>query len=110
MKNFIICLSKIEASLKTATDLKNKLESYGETVELFEGTYGVDAVKMVLDEGRKMHPWGIKGPPADGIIDPMLHDVNLTIGEQGCFYSHYRMWQKCVELNEPITILSLIHI
>lgn len=104
MKNFIICLSRIEASLKTATDLKNKLESYGETVELFEGTYGVDAVKMVLDEGRKMHPWGIKGPPADGIIDPMLHDVNLTIGEQGCFYSHYRMWQKCVELNEPITI------
>jgi glycosyl transferase family 25 len=104
MKNFIICLSKVEASLKTATDLKNQLESYGETVELFEGTYGVDAVDMMIAEGRKMHPWGIKGPPIDGVLDAPLRDVDLTIGEQGCFYSHYRLWQKCAELNEPITI------
>ena len=104
MKNFIICLSKVEASLKTATDLKNQLESYGETVELFEGTYGVDAVNMMIAEGRKMHPWGIKGPPADEVLDAPLRDVNLSLGEQGCFYSHYRLWQKCAELNEPITI------
>ena len=104
MKNFIICLSKIEASLKTATDLKTQLESYGETVELFEGTYGTDAVNMMKDEGRTLHPWGIKGPPADGIIVPVSSEVHLTVGEQGCFYSHYRLWQKCVELNEPITI------
>ena len=104
MKNFIICLSKVEASLKTATDLKNQLESYGETVELFEGTYGPDAVKMMKDEGRTLHPWGIKGPPADGIILPVSPDEHLTQGAQGCFYSHYRLWQKCAELNEPITI------
>ena len=104
MKNFIICLSNIEASLKTATDLKNKLIEYGSDVELFEGTFGTDAKRMMEEEGRILHPWGIKGPPADGIIveqDPTSH---LSPGEQGCFYSHYRLWQKCVELNEPIAI------
>lgn len=104
MKNFIICLSKVSASLKTATDLKNKLEETGATVELFEGTYGTDAVNLMKAENRKMHPWGIKGPPADGVIDSPLRDVELTPGEQGCFYSHYRMWEKCVELDEPIII------
>jgi GR25 family glycosyltransferase involved in LPS biosynthesis len=104
MKNFIICLSKVEASLKTATDLKNKLEEYGADVELFEGTYGNDAEKRTADEERTLHPWGIKGPPKDGIIIPADPSVQLTPGAQGCFYSHYRLWQKCVELNEPIVI------
>lgn len=104
MKNFIICLSKVEASLKTATDLKKQLEEYGSEVELFEGTYGPDAVKIIKGEGRTIHPWGIKGPPADGILLPPDPNNHLTIGEQGCFYSHYRLWQKCVELDEPIII------
>jgi glycosyl transferase family 25 len=25
-------------------------------------------------------------------------------GVKGCFYSHYRLWKKCVELNESIAI------
>jgi glycosyl transferase family 25 len=27
-------------------------------------------------------------------------------GEMGCFDSHYRLWEKCVELNEPIMIFE----
>lgn len=104
MKNFIICLSKIEASLKTATNLKNQLEEYGADVELFDGTYGNNAAVIIKNEGRTLHPWGIKGPPVDKIIKPVDPTVHLTLGEQGCFYSHYRLWQKCVELNEPIAI------
>jgi GR25 family glycosyltransferase involved in LPS biosynthesis len=104
MKNFIICLSKIPASLETATNLKNQLENYGADVELFEGTYGNDAVTIIKNEDRRLHPWGIKGPPADGVIVPKDSTDHLTPGEQGCFYSHYRLWQKCVELNEPIII------
>jgi GR25 family glycosyltransferase involved in LPS biosynthesis len=30
----------------------------------------------------------------------------LRPGVLGCFYSHYRLWQKCVELNEPIFIFE----
>jgi GR25 family glycosyltransferase involved in LPS biosynthesis len=106
MKSFIIHLSKIPASLETATRLKNQLAEYGMESELFEGTYGNEAVKMMEAEGREVHPWGIKGPPA------IPHSVNPNIGnhlnpgEQGCFYSHYRLWQKCVELNESIIIFE----
>ncbi|WP_052737496.1 glycosyltransferase family 25 protein [Grimontia sp. AD028] len=31
---------------------------------------------------------------------------SLTPGEKGCFTSHYLLWQKCVELNEPIVVLE----
>ncbi len=103
MKNFIICLSKIETSLNTATRLKKQLEDFGQEVELFEGTYGTDASKMMEAEGRTPHPWGIKGP--DTASDtPELKPKHLSPGVQGCFYSHYRLWQKCAELNEPIII------
>jgi GR25 family glycosyltransferase involved in LPS biosynthesis len=105
MKNFIIHLSKIESSLSTAVELKKQLEDYGADVELFEGTYGTDAVQMMVDEGRTLHPWGIKGP-----IPQSTEDKDDSIGKaqtpgvKGCFYSHYRLWQKCVDLNEPISI------
>ena len=101
MKNFIICLSKIPASLETATNLKTQLEEFGAEAELFEGTYGNDAVEIMAAEQRTVHPQGIKGtidvsgPWAEKISNP---------GIKGCFLSHYRLWQKCVELNEPIAI------
>ncbi len=104
MKNFIICLSKIAASLETATRLKKQLEDFNQEVELFEGTYGNDAKIMMQEEGRTLHPWGIKGPPKDGSIPEIDPNLHWGPGIQGCFYSHYRLWQKCVELNEPITI------
>lgn len=37
--------------------------------------------------------------------DP-YHNRKLTHGEIGCFLSHYKLFQKCVELNEPILIFE----
>jgi GR25 family glycosyltransferase involved in LPS biosynthesis len=105
MKSYIICLSKIEASLNTATNLKNQLEQFNMSAELFEGTYGNDAVKIMNDQGRTVHPFGIKGPSV--IADENSIENNGKIsspGVRGCFLSHYRLWQKCVEINEPIII------
>lgn len=109
MKSFIIHLSKIEASLKTALNLKKQLEAYDMPVELFEGTYGNDAVKMMESEGRIMHPFGIKGPPNPDDPLPTEEQIQHALkaqgpGVKGCFYSHYNLWKKCVELNEPICI------
>jgi len=106
MKNFIICLSKISASFETATNLKSQLENYGEDVELFEGTYGNEAVRMMEEEGREFHPWGIKGPNTASFQtdELVLKPKHQSPGVKGCFYSHYRLWQKCVELNSPIII------
>ena len=101
MKSFIIHLSKIESSLTTALNLKKQLDEFAMPAELFEGTYGNDAVTMMETEGRLIHNFGIKGK-----IDPHNEKLNkmMTPGVKGCFYSHYRLWQKCVELNEPIII------
>jgi len=101
LKNFIICLSKIPSSIDTAINLKNKLEEFDSDVALFEGVYGNDAVKLMDKEGRKLHPVGLKGH-----IDPESDygKKMQTPGVKGCFYSHYNLWKKCVELNEPIII------
>jgi GR25 family glycosyltransferase involved in LPS biosynthesis len=101
MKNFIICLSKIPSSLETATNLKIQLENFGANVELFEGTYGNNAVEIMNSEGRTVHPFGIKG---EIDINSSWVGKISSPGIKGCFYSHFRLWQKCVELNEPIII------
>ncbi|MEO6906327.1 MAG: glycosyltransferase family 25 protein, partial [Abditibacteriaceae bacterium] len=31
---------------------------------------------------------------------------DLTDAEKGCFASHYCLWQKCVEMNEPIIVME----
>ena len=104
MKNFIICLSKIESSISTALNLKKQLEDFNLETELFEGTYGNDAVKMMEEEGRTIHPWGIKGPAVSVLADERICGKFSRPGVKGCFYSHYNLWKKCVELDEPIII------
>ena len=31
---------------------------------------------------------------------------SMTLAEMGCFASHYLLWKKCVDLNEPIMVLE----
>lgn len=38
-------------------------------------------------------------------IDP-IHNTHITSGEVGCFISHYMLWKRCIELNEPVIILE----
>jgi cytidyltransferase-like protein len=106
MEAYIIHLPKIEHSLKTATDLKTSLESYGITAHLSEGIYGSNAVKIMEKEGRVIHPWGIKGPDSLFNSDDKTVLKAQTPGVKGCFLSHYNLWKKCVELNKPIMIFE----
>lgn len=133
MKAFIISLSKIESSITSATEVFYTLSRYGFETELFEGTYGPDAAKQFVEEGRTVHPYGIKTAPLssedDEIFKKTLSKINIDNkyiihgvrrvevdessksritrpGVLGCFYSHYRLWQKCIELDEPIFIFE----
>ena len=100
IKSFIIYLSKIESSLTTALNLKRQLENFNMPVELFEGTYGNDAAEMFHAENRIFDKNGF---PTIEEAEKYEHKSSYP-GVKGCFYSHYRLWQKCVELNEPIII------
>ena len=104
MKSFIICLTKIPSSLDTASKVKEALDSFGLENELFEGSFGNEVKKLFEETGRTCHPHSFKG---DKFLYSKEEKESLTTpGVMGCFYSHFRLWQKCVELDEPIMIFE----
>jgi glycosyl transferase family 25 len=104
MKSYIICLSQIESSFSSAVKLKKSLDMFNMESELFEGTYGNDARKHYIEEHRLRHPWGFKGPTMP--YSESFRNEIPPAGEIGCFYSHYRLWQMCVEINKSIIIFE----
>jgi GR25 family glycosyltransferase involved in LPS biosynthesis len=109
------------------------LKSYGLDAYLHEGTPGDVAVKLATRSKKILYPYSIKNrtlTPADvrQLIRPELYEdfkqrYHYTIVERqlvgenhlgklsrpgvvGCFYSHYSLWEKCVQLGEPIMIFE----
>jgi len=107
-KAFIISLSKIESSIQSAKNVLSQLIDYGFDAHLYEGIYGDEAVTLFKKEKRRLATYGIKlNDNAERMpIDPISAQKILRPGVLGCFYSHYRLWQKCVELDEPIFIFE----
>jgi glycosyl transferase family 25 len=97
MKAFIISLSKIQSSKDSGVEAQQALKRIGIDSELFEGTYGNDAVDIFEKENRVLKDISGVNSNTGKFLYP---------GVKGCFYSHYRLWQKCVELNEPIMIFE----
>jgi len=104
MKAFIIHLSKIQASLNTATKVKESLDSFDIKNELFEGSYGNEAKKLFEKTGRVCHPHSFKG--VNFLYSNEEKEQLSAPGVMGCFYSHFRLWEKCIELNEPIMVFE----
>lgn len=57
--------------------------------------------------------WGVNGAvlTADswediGVVPLLAKPTMDQKGSWGCFFSHWKLWHKCVELNEPIVILE----
>lgn len=93
-KAFIITLSNFETSLTPAIKLREDLINSGIIAEIFEGTNGLEAHK-IFEENNIVAAPGWEGNER----------VNKP-GVKGCFHSHYRLWEKCVELNEPIFVFE----
>ena len=102
MKSFIIHLPRIASSLESALKTQQDLAAIGVNAELFEGTYGSEAQQIFADENRTVHPINFRGNPTEE------RDANKASkpGVMGCFYSHYRLWKRCVELNETICVFE----
>jgi GR25 family glycosyltransferase involved in LPS biosynthesis len=133
MKTFIIYLKEREHSVRQSKEMFKTLSNYGHDVEYFEGVPGTKAVDLAKLENRSVYPYSIKSyqkelKDIEEYIVPkrwkeFYKRYDLTIFEKqrytsqqlekisspgviGCFYSHYRLWNKCVELNEPIIIFE----
>jgi GR25 family glycosyltransferase involved in LPS biosynthesis len=85
--------------------MQKVLDSYDMKNELFEGSYGGEIVEKYKKINRRYHPWNFKHGPSCQFPDE-YRDSMQNPGVMGCFDSHYRLWEKCVELNEPIMIFE----
>ena len=102
MKAFVITLSRVPESLTSAQAALAKLHEFGLSPELWEGTYGNEAEKIFAQEGRTLHPTSFKGVP----VDEAYQKLCSPLGVLGCFYSHYRLWQHCASIEQPILIFE----
>jgi GR25 family glycosyltransferase involved in LPS biosynthesis len=132
MKAYVIYLPEREHSVNHATRMLNTLKSYGLDANLYEGTTGTQALKKLEKDKRQLYPYSIKSrelseDQVKHIVRPERwqefkqnhswkifekqpigddEDKMRRPGVVGCFYSHYGLWQRCVELNEPIMIFE----
>lgn len=109
MKAFVITLKNNSYSNEVADRCIKSAAKFNLVVEKFYGVDREQAKQFMNDEGLewswanndteimmcektglRMHPYGST-------------DVRAKIG---CSMSHYALWKKCVELNEPILILE----
>lgn len=133
MKAYIIHLPERDHSLRHAQSMFETLSLYdGIEPIMFSGVAGNDAVSWREKDKRVLFPYSIKSNLIDteeirDFIKPELWEqfrtefyVKVmkrqhvgsaegkmsTPGVLGCFYSHLLLWEKCVELNEPIMIFE----
>lgn len=132
MKAFIIYLKNREHSVQHSDYMLKTLKSYGLDAEKFPGTPGNLATELIKKDERVLYPYSIKSRdlPEEEIkelIRPEIYEEflqkyvtriseRMLIGDDrgklsmpgviGCFYSHYNLWRKCIDLDEPIMIFE----
>ena len=92
MKAFVIRLNGISSSESLATDCVESGKHHGIDIKLFDGIYGQENIDYQTIK-LNVKPWkkGLK---------------KGRLGVKGCFLSHYTLWLKSIELNEPLIIFE----
>lgn len=91
-KTFVIALKNHTISESQLSDCLASAKKFNWIVDIFWGING----NLLTDQSWK-----------DIGVLPLLDKPTMSqIGTQGCFFSHWALWNKCVELDEPIIILE----
>lgn len=107
MRAFVITLKNHDYSEQVANRCIASAETYGVSVEKFYGVNKQNAIKT-------MQEFGLKWTWADNntrmtycpITYLRQHPYGNVESKIGCSMSHFLLWRKCVELDEPILILE----
>lgn len=91
MKIFIVSLDNATQRRNRVKEVMNDL---GIEFEFFDAINGFNGL-----------PDRLLGCP-DDTHRKIFRSRPLTPGEKGCYASHYLLWEKCIELNEPIMVLE----
>jgi GR25 family glycosyltransferase involved in LPS biosynthesis len=92
MKAFIIRKPNDEISEKLSSEFIESAKQFGITAEKFDGVYN-DHDRTIMEKGLFCFP-------------KMKETKKQNLGFKGCFLSHFLLWEKCIELNQPIMILE----
>jgi len=90
-RTFIIRLSTNEHSVRMALECKEQAAKFGIDAEYFEGINGKDVERHYIESGVPRPAKALK---------------KGRIGVLGCFFSHYYLWQNCIQQNIPCLILE----
>mgnify|MGYP007071564908 CR=1 FL=1 len=104
MKAFVIHLPTAPKKAIPVDHIVAQLTQFGIDAVAFAGTDGARARDLIEQNNLQLWPYNVKGQK----IDHTDRDWNKLsrLGVAGCFLSHYTLWQRCVELNEPIMIFE----
>lgn len=90
MKIFVVSLKK---SKDRRRNIEKQFKLKGLSFEFFDAIDGRSSYHPIFEKYNNKKRLRRKG-------------YSLTPGEKGCFASHYELWNKCINLNEPIVILE----
>lgn len=93
MRSFVIYLPNYTKSVDMATVVIDSGKQHGWNLELFEG---VDGALHSLEDFKI----------STNQSNAKCRDMMSRPGVQGCFLSHWQLWNKCIQLNEPIGIFE----
>ena len=84
----------LPASIERKVNISRQLDTLGVAYTVFEAINGRDQsahplFSMYRDE-----------------LSQASRGKSLTQGQLGCYASHFLLWEKCIDLNEPIIILE----
>jgi GR25 family glycosyltransferase involved in LPS biosynthesis len=97
MKQFVIVLRDYPKSERFYTEAMKAFQLHGWNVERYDA---VDARVFDLEEELQKR---------NLFISENIKKIDKPIvnpGAQGCFFSHYDLWRKCIELNETIAVFE----
>lgn len=94
----IIRLSNNKNSVLMANRCAASCDMIGQKYSFFEGVDATSGDLIIPDHIKRSY----------GHFLPLLKQTNdmLTLGEIGCFLSHFFLWVKCATIEEPIIILE----
>ena len=96
MKAFIIYLKEVQSTIDSALECKRTAREYGLDAWLMEGVTPSRADQFIKEQNLKPYLPG-----------PKLFQIKWQKGGvRGCMISHYHVWKKCIELDQPIVVLE----
>ena len=96
MKAFIIYIKEVQSTIDSALECKRTAREYGLDAWLMEGFTPSRADQFIKEQNLKPYLPG-----------PKLFQIKWQKGGvRGCMISHYHVWKKCIELDQPIVVLE----